>query len=145
MQNTWDDNLSTGNPVIDGQHKELFRRLNLLLIACRQGDGPQAIAQAIHFLETHMVEHFGHEEKLMADAGFPDRTIHEQEHREFFGHFMRVRKMFQTQGSDYSLVVDTIKTVVGWAANHIMVKDKALCRFLREQAKSAKKTAVDIP
>ena len=35
----WDDSLATGNDLIDGQHKELFSRVNGLLEACTRADG----------------------------------------------------------------------------------------------------------
>jgi hemerythrin len=133
MRIQWDDRLLTGNSTIDGQHRELFRKINLLIEACHRGEAREAIEEAIGFLERHIVEHFEAEEKLLQEYNFPDYEAHAQEHREFRSHIARLKKMFDTQGSDYSLVIDTITTLVEWTGFHIHGRDKVFCRYLQEQ------------
>lgn len=134
MQIAWDNKLLTGHPVIDEQHKELFRRIGMLIDICQQPARQQELAGALHSVESHTILHFETEGKLMRDANFPDSQAHEQEHQEFYGHFLRIKKMFQTAGSDYSTVTDTIKSIAQWTGEHINSKDRVFCQFLREQA-----------
>jgi hemerythrin len=134
MRIQWDDRLLTGNSTIDGQHQELFRRVNLLIEACHRGEAKEAINEAIGFLEIHIVEHFEAEEKLLRDYNFPDYEEHAKEHSEFRGHIIRLKKMFNTHGSDYSMAIDTITILVEWTGFHIHGRDKAFCRYLQEQA-----------
>ena len=42
--------LETGNAIIDGEHRELFRAVNTLLDACGQGQGRAALDPTIKFL-----------------------------------------------------------------------------------------------
>jgi hemerythrin len=133
MKFQWDDRLSTGNSTIDGQHQELFRRINLLIEACRRGEAKEAIEEAINFLEMYLIEHFNAEEKLLRECNYPDYEAHAKEHSEFRGHVVRLKKMFDTRESDYSMAIDTITTLVEWTGFHIHGRDKAFCRYLREQ------------
>jgi hemerythrin len=64
MAVAWTEELATGIEVIDDQHKELFRRIDGLLEACKAGKGREAVAGVLAFLENYVVEHFAAEEKI---------------------------------------------------------------------------------
>ena len=42
--------LETGNAIIDGEHRELFRAVNALIDACGKGQGRSAMEPALKFL-----------------------------------------------------------------------------------------------
>ena len=46
--------LETGNAIIDGEHRELFRAVNTLLDACGQGQGRAALDPTIKFLLNYI-------------------------------------------------------------------------------------------
>ncbi len=72
MSIEWNDNLTSGSPEIDTQHKELFHRINRLLAALETGGvDRQEISNVIQYLSDYVVYHFGNEEKYMARSPIP--------------------------------------------------------------------------
>lgn len=138
MKIQWDNGLNTGNQVVDSQHQELFKRVGLLIDACRQDMPGEAVWAMVNFTEQYMVEHFATEEKLIRQYDVPDAEAHFAEHREFCALVGRIKKLFAIRGADYSLAIDTISTIAGWVGSHIHGRDKALCRFIHEQEEISK-------
>ena len=64
MRAVFDDNLVTGNEMIDGQHKELIDRVNKLLESCYMGTEKRTAIQTLNFLLDYTEFHFQAEEKL---------------------------------------------------------------------------------
>lgn len=133
MKIQWDNDLNTGNPVVDGQHQELCRRVGLLVDACREGGAKKAVQDTIGFIEAYMDEHFATEEKFMIEINFPDIEEHKAEHREFCTQVDRIKKLFGIHGADYSLAIDSINTIFSWVGSHIHGRDKAFCRYIQKQ------------
>ena len=72
--------LETGNSIIDGEHRELFRAVNSLMDACGKGQGRAALDPTIKFLLDYVDKHFAHEEQLQARSNYPGITAHKQFH-----------------------------------------------------------------
>lgn len=58
MNIEWNDKLAIGNSEIDGQHKELFTKFNVLLEACKQGKGKEEVNTLLSFLGEYVVSLF---------------------------------------------------------------------------------------
>lgn len=127
----WTDDLATGVAQIDGQHKELFRRINGLLEACRQGRGKVEVERVIRFLEDYVLEHFSDEESYMTRFSYPAYASHKAQHLEFMDNFFALKTSFETDGAGVHIVVKTNHLVVDWLKNHIRRTDKALGDFLK--------------
>jgi hemerythrin len=67
----WDKRLETGIDEIDDQHRELFNRIDKLELAMYSGKGAAELKQLVEFLLSYVDEHFGSEERVMLDAGYP--------------------------------------------------------------------------
>jgi hemerythrin len=67
----WNDSYSTGNAMVDQDHKQLFASLNELDAALKLGAGSKKIGEIIVFLSTYTREHFAREEKHMQLVGCP--------------------------------------------------------------------------
>lgn len=77
----WNDNLASGSPDIDTQHKELFQRINSLLDALAKNADKnttdrQEVSKIIQFLTEYVVFHFGTEEKYMAKFNYSSTSAH---------------------------------------------------------------------
>jgi hemerythrin-like metal-binding protein len=79
----WNDNLATGVSEIDAQHKELFKRINVLFEACSKRKGRAEVGNLLKFLEEYVVVHFGTEEKYMTMFNYPEYSSHKEEHTNF--------------------------------------------------------------
>ena len=70
----WSNNLATGVPEIDNQHKEIINRVNSLSAACSEGKGKEEVLRVLLFLEEYIKEHFAAEERLQLRHAYPDYT-----------------------------------------------------------------------
>lgn len=133
MAVTWTSDLATGVDEIDNQHKELFRRINNLLTACKQGEGKKEVEKVIRFLEDYVIQHFSEEERHMNGRAYPEYSRHKGEHLVFMENFSQLKNQLETDGPGVHVVVSTNRMVVDWFLNHIRKEDKALGAFLRLQ------------
>lgn len=131
---TWNDNLATGNDVVDGQHKELIRRLDMFIEACDAGKGKEELVTILQFLDDYIHAHFEAEEELQEKMNFAFRASHRKHHEEFIRDFTMLKKRFLLQGSDAGLAVDIRDFVVGWLLNHILEKDMMFSKMKTEAA-----------
>lgn len=133
MAIVWTADLATGVNEIDEQHKELFRRINTLLDACRAGKGKEEVQKIIKFLEDYVVVHFGSEEKYMMQYGFPSYAGHKSRHLEFMESLSQIKDTLTAEGPALLTVVATNHMLVEWLRTHIRKLDKELGAFLREK------------
>jgi len=127
----WTEDLSTSIETIDNQHRELFRRVNILLDACGQGKGRDEVGRVIGFFEDYVITHFSAEERIMTEAAYPWYDVHKAEHEHFIGKIKDLKKQFLADGAGLHVVLLTVSTAVSWLANHIRKTDKALGEHLR--------------
>ena len=71
----WTDKYASGSSLVDEQHKELFRRVNLLLASCDEGKGKLEVQRTLEFIREYVQFHFSTEEQLMRKYNFPERII----------------------------------------------------------------------
>ncbi len=107
----WTDDLATGSEIIDNQHKELFRKMNDLMNACRHGVGKTKVRNTLQFLDDYIVYHFTEEESLMAKYNYPQAPHHISEHQIFSANFYELKKQFQKDGPGVHIVLATNKIV----------------------------------
>ena len=79
MRAVFDDNLVTGNEMIDGQHKELIEKINKLLDSCENGNDKRVAITTLDYLADYTEFHFGEEEKLQESIGYPGIEAHKKD------------------------------------------------------------------
>jgi hemerythrin len=127
----WTTDLSTRIIEIDDQHKELFRQIDSLINAWKQGRNSAETENIIRFLNDYMTFHFNAEEKYMDMFGYSSARNHKSQHAVFVKAFERLKdRYFQTGVSD-QLIADTNEQIVDWFVNHVKYADKALGLFLK--------------
>ena len=132
MRAVFDETLITGNALIDGQHKELIDRINKLLILC-ENDKP-AKREAIRLLD-YLIEytefHFGEEEKLQEEVGYPGLEEHRQKHEEFKKTLRTLEEFLEeSEGPTDAFVEQIQKTVVDWLFKHIKAFDRSVAEYI---------------
>lgn len=122
----WTSTLSTGIPLLDEQHQEIFQWLAELERAAvdeRTLFGVYAITRLKHYMR----EHFAAEEALMKAAGYPGLAAHIAEHAEF-----RTRLAeFQIKAIGEDVTPDTVDFLVSWLTRHIAGIDMAYVPYLK--------------
>ena len=121
----WTDEYSVGNPVIDGQHRQLFQ------IANEIGDaGPREMNLFVLRLYKYVREHFDAEESHMAEMGYPHVENHKTLHKKLTADLdALVKNSFNTDSS----CRDFARFLRNWLINHIMRSDKDYFRYARSK------------
>jgi hemerythrin len=127
----WDEYLSVGVEKIDDQHKELFRRINVLMEAINEGNGANQLVDAINFLEEYTVTHFSDEEGFMKETSYAGFESHRKEHEKFCRDVIALKNRVMTEGTTKMNVLKTSQAMISWLVQHIMATDKALAAHLR--------------
>jgi len=130
---SWDPSLAVGLPEIDGQHQELFVRIDRLLTAIQRGQSAGEVVRLLDYLSRYAVEHFAAEERLMEERQYPEREAHRAEHRRFEVDLAALRAELDRDGPGALLVVRVNSRVTLWLRDHIYRTDKALVAFLTDR------------
>ena len=132
MELVFDDNLITGNELIDTQHKELISRISRVVASCEAGE--QNKVQAIKMLDYMMDYtefHFAEEEKLQESVGYPELAKHREKHEEFKKTVSDLENMLEESEGPTDAFVNQVKTkVVDWILYHIKAFDRSVAEYI---------------
>jgi len=127
----WRESLATGHETIDSQHKELFKRFNNLLNACKEGRGQDEVCRLLSFLGDYVRSHFAAEEELQVRHNYGGYDTHKKEHERFIADLHKLADQIRQEGSSLSVVIETNQVMVNWLLKHISGTDRELASFLR--------------
>ena len=130
----WTDKLATGIITIDSQHKELFKRINNLVLAIKQQRCKSEIDGTIKFLDDYARVHFSDEEKHMSDTNYGGLEEQREDHKKYLAMLAGLKEQAsptRMQGGSYYLSATTNQVVVDWIVDHIMKLDMKYGEFLR--------------
>ncbi|MDR0570249.1 MAG: bacteriohemerythrin [Clostridiales Family XIII bacterium] len=133
---TWTNDWATGNQTIDFQHKQLFQAINNLLEACQSGKGRTHIDSTMIFLVNYTAKHFGDEEKLQQQFGYPDYPNHRKLHDNFKATVNELAKQLREGGPSIAIVGKVNSSVGGWLVNHIQKEDKKVAAHIKSHTHS---------
>ena len=128
---SWDDSLSVGIQAIDDEHQKLLSLINNLQTSVLYPTGESFERQALAELVDYTKYHFGREEKLMRENGYPDFEPHKQQHEEMIskvGDYMRAYEKDRE-----STIDDLTRFLKTWLIDHIAGTDQKYSRFLRDK------------
>lgn len=127
----WSDQLSVQVQEIDGQHQRLVKMINDLDAAMRVGKGKDVLGKIVSDLIAYTQVHFGTEEKLFGQYGYPDAQAHQAEHRHFIEEVSRFKGEFDAGRLGLSLKV--MDFLSDWLSHHIMGVDQKYAPFFKEK------------
>lgn len=130
----WQDTLSVGVLEIDIQHKLLFERVNNFLQACQSEAENDTVHRLFWFLEAYAVTHFGEEEKLMQQAGYPEFAVHRSQHQQFVAEVGKIKERLMVEGPTPSLIDAMTRFISDWLVQHISNMDRGIGSFLSRRA-----------
>ena len=132
----WTPDLAVGVEKIDEQHRELFRRFDVLVDACKQRRGKQEVGELLGFLNDYVISHFGEEEGLMVGNNYPDFNAHLAQHKYFMRKLDDLREKLLRDGPSTGVVIMTNQTVLAWLIEHIKHVDTRVGAFLKANGKA---------
>ena len=134
----WNEKFSTGISTIDSQHKELFRRINNLVVAIKEHRCKAEIDGTIKFLDDYARVHFAEEEKYMRDTNYGGMEEQKADHRRYLSALTELKteaSLPRVPGSTYDLSATTNQVVVDWIIDHILKLDMRFGAYLKSLGK----------
>ncbi len=127
----WSEDFATTVDSVDEQHKILVGMVNELHQAMTAGKGNEALGNILAGLKEYVIEHFGDEEKLQQQAGYPGLLQHKKIHEQFVGKLIEVESNFQEGRVGISM--DLMDFLKDWLLQHIMGTDQKYVPYLKSK------------
>lgn len=130
MKAVFDENLVTGNEMIDGQHKELIEKINKLLDSCETGKDKVVAIKTLDYLADYTEFHFGEEEKLQQEISYPGYEAHKKEHDRLRAVVKDLHEMLEEEeGPTQKFVEQVNENVTEWLYGHIKTFDRSVAEY----------------
>ena len=134
MRIVFDEELYTGNELIDNEHKELIDRVNKLVESCENGKEKVTAVKTLDFLMDYTEFHFSDEEKLQQEGGYDKLEQHKGQHEDFKKSVDELRQMLEEEEGPTDAFVQAVnKNISQWLVNHIQGWDKAVAEYIRSK------------
>ncbi|KAF0164166.1 MAG: diguanylate cyclase/phosphodiesterase (GGDEF & EAL domains) with PAS/PAC sensor(s) [Rhodocyclaceae bacterium] len=119
----WQEAYECGEPAIDREHRELFELANALLDASFKSESaPEVFGAALQKLLAHIVQHFAHEEALLARHGYEQLEPHRRAHAGLLARAGELKAAVEAGKTTLGDLVDFLATTV--VAQHLFKADK---------------------
>ncbi len=127
----WNDALSVNIQEIDSHHKKLMDLINGVYQAMMMDKGKDVIEKILNELLEYTEYHFGYEEKLFQQYGYPETKAHIAKHRNLVSKVKDFVCEFKSGKAnvDHELLV----FLRSWLTNHIMGTDQEYTAFLNSK------------
>ncbi len=129
----WIDSYAINVPIIDKQHKELFKMLDLIESSFKKGTTHTEILKVLKFLVGYVKHHFAAEEEVMKIAEYPGRAAHKILHKNLINDLMV--KIKHLGATDYVNIYEIEEFVTAWLCEHIIQEDM----YIRDHINNKKK------
>lgn len=122
----WSEDLSTGNPGIDAQHKYLIEIINELAEAIEEKHAAKKLRTILNLLKYYAEWHFDREEKCMHRLKCPAYAENLDAHQYFIVTFKKFEAEYVESGGSESIAMRMYTTLTDWLVNHIKKVDGQL-------------------
>lgn len=128
----FNEELYTGNELIDNQHKELIDRIAKFVSACELGESKVKAIKMLDYMDEYTNFHFNAEEELQKKEGYPELSIHQKKHEEFKNTVKTLYELLdEKEGPDQEFVEIVKKNVVEWLLVHIKGADRSVAEYIQ--------------
>lgn len=128
----WDDSLSVGVDVIDGQHQDWMEHYNSVVDAIESEGGPAPVTRTLSFLIEYTDMHFATEEGIMTKVGYPDLDAHRVKHQELRLTVANLIADYEEEGETAALETAVDTFLGNWLITHIRDTDQVFGRYVKE-------------
>lgn len=137
----WKDKYELGVPLIDTQHKELFRRVEAFVLTLRSSsssweDRALRVNQTLEFMKGYVVEHFRDEEAYQKKIGYPGYEAHRQIHADMVQYVVDFSKEYEREGCNEQLMQQFAGKLLAWLINHVAADDQRIAAYAIEKGVS---------
>ena len=133
----WKAQYELGVPLIDEQHKELFRRVESFLQALRSAgswDGKiPKLNETLEFMKRYVVEHFHDEEEYQRSIDYPGYEYHKEIHNGMVNYVQEVSRQYEESGYNEELMQQFGGRLLAWLINHVAAEDQRIADHARKR------------
>lgn len=126
----WSKLYETGHPVVDGQHRNLFKLINNFNLETTEKESIHILNEAMETLSAYVGTHFKTEEDLMKATSYPDYILHKQEHDNLKEQAEKLIKLYRLGKVDLTATIS--KFLSDWLKHHIQEIDKKMIDWLKQ-------------
>ncbi|MCI1930555.1 MAG: hemerythrin family protein [Clostridia bacterium] len=133
----WKDKYELGVPLIDRQHKELFKRVEEFIVTLRSSasweDKLQRVDETLEFMKGYVVEHFHDEEEYQKKIGYPGYNEHRKIHADMVKYVVNASKEYE-QGNHSEVYMQQLAgKLLSWLINHVAAEDQRIAKYAIEK------------
>lgn len=129
----WKEKYELGVPLIDEQHKELFKRvesfMQVLRMASSWEDKVEKVNETLNFMNTYVVEHFRDEEAFQQEIGYPGEKEHKKVHADMVNYVIAVTEEYKNSGYNEQLIQKFAGKLMAWLINHVASEDQRIAAY----------------
>jgi hemerythrin len=127
----WDETMSVGVAVLDGEHQHLLKLFNGLLESGITPSNREELSSLLASLNDYVAVHFAREEGLMAGGSYPNLGEHIAAHRYFAAELAKLHEEFD--GDDTTMLrMDLILLLKDWFVEHIQQTDALYKPYVKD-------------
>jgi len=124
----WDPSYSVGVDILDKQHQQLVRLINLLIDDPEAITSSETISESLTRLTLYAQQHFVTEERILEKYNYPELKQQREEHAEYR---VRVAEFcLDTNHAVESVPLNLLLFIRDWWNQHILVSDMQYRPFL---------------
>lgn len=133
----WKDKYELGVPLIDKQHKELFRRVEDFIKTIRSSaswqDKLQRVNETLEFMKVYVVEHFHDEEEYQKRIGYPGYAEHKKIHADMVSYVCQASKDYERGNYNEMYMQQLAGKLLSWLINHVASEDQRIAKYAIEK------------
>lgn len=129
------EDLLTGVPEMDEQHRVLVGLLNEVYALARQGQREEAREKLLSGVVAYVDFHFRAEEAFQEKIGFPECEAHRKIHESFRKQVLEWVE--EAKAGDEKAIHEIVAMIWAWFFRHIAVRDKAYGTFCGSRSPGA--------
>ena len=127
----WKDDYSVGHVSIDQDHRKLFQLINDFHYAYATSRDRREVGLMLTTLIRYAEEHFTREEAIMAEVGYPELAVQQEQHVKLVEAIFALQSELDSRS--IRLEKDLIKFLSHWLLDHIVDHDRKLGTFLAQE------------
>lgn len=116
------EELSSGETVIDAQHKQLIKILNNLISDPQISIHSEFFSEILNDLMIYSQQHFDYEETLLEKYDYPHIEEHKKEHNEFLENLAEIIE--SVVEDDYTAPKVLTHYLYAWVSKHLIESDQ---------------------
>lgn len=125
----WTDQMSVGVKLLDNDHKRLVLLVNQLHDGLISGGAKPALEQKFEELIQQVRAHHAQEEQILAEFGYRNSELHQQEHAQLIDQIMQLQMRF-LNSTQLAVELDLMRQLREWLFKHIQSSDQEFISHL---------------